>query len=448
MLQLFKTSSPPSMLKRIRRTLLVIALLWAVLVSAVVRQVVHHEIDELMDQSLRESAEILHSVLAVLHRQGQDQTPAQSHTEYEEHLIWQIVQVQTGEVAGRSHKAPDQPLLLTYDPQPRNTADGLWRVMTFRFQNDPQHFLLVAQSEEERIEARTEAVTYTLIAALLMGMLVTALLSLLVRRELRPLSRLSRAVKVYDPLQPETMPAVPERAELLPMAQAIRELGGRLAQRIKSERAFTAHAAHALRTPLAGIDAQLAIALKEAPESLRPRLIRSREAAGRLSRVMQALLTMFRSGHEPQRQIVKVSELLSPQAFGDLRIDVSSDRPLEADPDLLAAVLFNLLDNSHRHQAQKVVLIADNEAGLNRLRLHDDGPGCPAELIRRLRDALERQDYDAGSGLKGLGLILADLVVRAHGGRVRLPTVERGFCVELSWPAAGQQAITRPGRRP
>ena len=432
----FKSSGLPSIRRRVTRTLLVIALLWALLVSAVVWQVVHHEVDELMDQGLRESAEVLHSVLAVLHRQGQDQQIAQVHAEYEEHLVWQIIQVQTGEVVRQSHKAPARPLLLTPDPQPRDTADGLWRVMTFPFKNDPQHFLLVAQSGEEREEASTDAVTYTLIGALLMGMLVTALLSLLIRRELKPLSSLSRAVEAYDPLQPETLPRVPERAELLPMAQAIRDLGGRLAQRIASERAFTAHAAHALRTPLAGIDAQLAIALKEAPESLRPRLIRSRAAATRLSRVMQALLTMFRSGHEPQRQTVRLSELLAPLAFGELHIEVASDAPLNADPDLLSAVLFNLLDNAQRHQAQTVWLTAADEAGIHRLRLHDDGQGCPAEPLQQLRDALARQDYGSGSGLKGLGLILADLVVRAHGGQIRLPTVAWGFCVELSWPAA------------
>ena len=432
---MLKTSGLPSIRQRVTRTLLIISLLWAVLVSAVVRQVVHHEVDELMDQSLRESAEVLHSVLALLHQQGRDETIALTHAEYEEHLVWQIIHVQTGEVAGRSHKAPAQPLLLTPDPQPRNTEDGLWRVMAFPFQDDPQHFLLVAQSEEERVEARTEAVTYTLIAALLMGTLVTALLSLLVRRELRPLSSLSRAVEGYDPLQPETMPRVPERAELVPMAQAIRDLGGRLAQRIASERAFTAHAAHALRTPLAGIDAQLAIALKEAPESLRPRLARSRAAATRLSRVMQALLMMFRSGSEPQRQTVRVSELLTPPAPGELLIDIGSDEPLDADPDLLSAVLFNLLDNAHRHQARSIELTATNGNGINRLRLHDDGQGCAAGQLQRLRDALVRQDYGSGSGLKGLGLILADLVARAHGGHVRLPAVEQGFCVELSWPS-------------
>ena len=425
----------PSIERRVTRTLLVMALLWALLVAAVVRQVVHHEVDELMDQGLRESAEILHSVLAALHRQGRDPESAQVHAEYEEHLVWQIVRIRTGEVVRQSHKAPAQPLLLTPVPQPRDSADGLWRVMTFPFQNDPQHFLLVAQSDAEREEARTDAVTYTLIGALLMGVLVTTLLGLLVRRELRPLSSLSRAVAAYDPLQPETRPEMPERAELMPMAQAIRDLGGRLAQRIASERAFTAHAAHALRTPLAGIDAQLAIALKEAPESLRPRLTRSREAASRLSRVMQALLMMFRSGSEPQRQTVRVSELLAPLAFGELKIEVACDAPLDADPDLLSAVLFNLLDNAHRHHAHRLVLSATDEAGVQRLRLHDDGPGCPADQLQRLRSALERQDYGAG-GLKGLGLILADLVVRAHGGQIRLPTVAQGFCVELSWPGA------------
>ena len=61
------------------------------------------------------------------------------------------------------------------------------------------------------------------------------------------------------------------------------------------ERAFTAHAAHALRTPLAGMDAQLAVALREAPLALQPRLQRVREASGRLQRVLAALLTLFRS---------------------------------------------------------------------------------------------------------------------------------------------------------
>ena len=431
---MIQRSGLPSILQRVTRTLLVMALLWALLMAAVVRQVVHHEVDELMDQSLVESAEMLHSVIALLHQQGLDQALAQSHSEYEEHLVWQIVQPETGMLVAQSHQAPDRPLQLTLSPEPRDTPDGHWRVVSFGFQNDPQHVLLVAQSEEERIEARSEAATYTLVGTLLMGLLLTLLFNLRVRRELKPLARLSQAVQACDPLRPETLPQSPERAELLPMLQAIRELGQRLAQRINSERAFSAHAAHALRTPLAGIDAQLAVALKEAPESLQPRLTRTREAATRLSRVMQALLTLFRSGGEPQRQPVDVAELLPIQAFGELQIDVEADPPVSVDPDLLAAVLFNLLDNAQRHRARRVQLRVSQAEGINCLRLQDDGEGCPPERLQSLRRALERQDYGADASSKGLGLVLADLVVRAHGGQLSLPAVESGFCVELSWP--------------
>ena len=48
-----RTSRLPSIRRRVTRTLLFIALLWALLVAGLVRQVVHHEVDELMDQGLR-----------------------------------------------------------------------------------------------------------------------------------------------------------------------------------------------------------------------------------------------------------------------------------------------------------------------------------------------------------------------------------------------------------
>ena len=149
---------------------------------------------------------------------------------------------------------------------------------------------------------------------------------------------------------------------------------------------------------------------------------------------MQALLTMFRSGSEPQRQLIDVAELLPTQAFGELQIDVEADLPVSVDPDLLAAVLFNLLDNAQRHQARQVQLVVTQADGMNRLRLQDDGEGCLPERLQLIREALARQDYGADGSSKGLGLVLADLVVRAHGGHMTLPAVEPGFCVELSWP--------------
>jgi len=201
------------------------------------------------------------------------------------------------------------------------------------------------------------------------------------------------------------------------------------------ERAFTAHAAHALRTPMAGIDVQLALAIREAPEALQPRLVRTRQAAARLTNAMNALLMMFRTSAEPQRQNLDLRHLLDDLDFHGLAVTLHQEAPLWADPDLLAATLWNLLDNSRRFQARQVAVSVRQDATDSVLRVQDDGQGCAPETCARLQESLQRQTYGEGSALQGLGLALADLVARAHGGHASLPCTAHGFCVELRWPA-------------
>jgi two-component system OmpR family sensor kinase len=187
---------------------------------------------------------------------------------------------------------------------------------------------------------------------------------------------------------------------------------------------------------VAGIDVQLALAIKEAPEAVRPRLLRAREAAGRLGRVMQALLMMFRSGIEPQRQAIELVPFIRALSFHELDIVVQTPVAIWADPDLLAPALLNLLDNAQRFHARQVTVTALQRHGETVLRLQDDGDGCPPQTTADLRQALQQQAYGEGSGMRGLGLVLADLVARAHGGHTALPDCAHGFCIELCWPDA------------
>lgn len=423
----------PSIRQRVTHTLLVISLLWGLLIAGVVGQVVSHEVDELMDQGLRESAEMFHSVVARLPPDAQRASGASAHTDYEKHLVWQLVEGGTGAVVARSHQAPASALVRSLSPETHDTADGQWRVVTLGLEPSPDRFLVVAQSTLERDDARQEIILYTLAGALLLGGLATWALSARMRRELQPLADLSQAVQGYDPLRTTTAPPAADRAELAPIERAVRELGERLARRVASERAFTAHAAHALRTPLAGIDAQLAVALREAPDNLQARLRSVRQASTRLARVVQALLSMFRSGMEPQRQRFALADLVASLGSGGLRVVCEGEPQLRADADLLAAVLMNLLDNAQRHGAGQVRLRVSRDQGQNRLDVLDDGEGCDSATRARLRTALAQQDHGA-DGLKGLGLVLADLVMRAHDGHMSLPDVAQGFGVTLVWP--------------
>jgi len=327
-------------------------------------------------------------------------------------------------------------LTTSWQADVQHVVNDSWHLVTLAFRHDNQLLLVVAQSKEERHEALIETLEYTLLAAFIACALGIFAMNWRMRVELRPLQQLSDGVRHYDPLVPSSSPVSTGRSELQPIENAIQDLGQRLEQRIISEQAFNAHATHALRTPLAGIDAQLALAIREAPEDLRPRLVRAREAATRLGRVMQALLSMFRSGLEPQRTRLPLGKLLDFTLFSGLKLVFDPHATVEVDPDLLAPVLFNLLDNAQRHKAQTVELVVTELDGKTRLSILDDGEGCPAYASARMREALARQDYGPQSGFKGLGLILADLVMRAHGGQLNLLQRTRGFGLELTWPTS------------
>lgn len=425
----------PSIRQRLAFTLLVWAVLGAGLLALVTGYVTRHELEELRDQGLRESAEIVLGLVAL-----QPDAPRGSGLQppvHNEQLIWQLLSQPQHVVLRSSHKAPAAPLLAHARPGLADTADGQWRVATLAWPGRDDRLLLVAESRAARAADIGEVVRWTLLGAGVVGALGLLLLIVQTRRELWPLYQLTAAVQAHDPLSGDSGLGPATRAELAPITQAIEALGQRLAQRVASERAFSAHAAHALRTPLAGIDVQLALALRELPAEQQGRVARAREAAQGLSRVVQALLLLFRSGLEPQWQRVDLPALLHNLPTQSVHIVFSGEPTVQADPNLLAATLANLLDNAQRHHARRLQVHCVVSPEGTRLLLQDDGSGCTPERLAELRHRLQCiTPMDAFDNPVGLGLVLAQTVMRAHQGEVQLPAPEQGFAVLLSWPNA------------
>jgi signal transduction histidine kinase len=415
---------PPSIRRRLARAMLVGSLISGLAVAVAVWLATQEEVDELLDDTLRAAAEVMATLLPPSLPSG---LPVASHGDTR--FAWQVVDA-TQHVVMRSTRAPSEPFARV--PLAGYVDNAQWRVFGMALGSEGR-MLYVAQTTAERAEAQFEVAISSVLAAFAVGILGYFWLSALLRHEWAPVQRLSDRLAVHEPLAPGATLGAAERAELETVHRSIDQLGRRLAQRLAHERAFTAQAAHALRTPLAGIDAQLAMCLRESPPELQPRLQRTREAAGRLQRVVVALLTLFRSDGEPVREAVDLAPLLRQFPLERLQVDLQATLPLDADPDLLAAALANLLDNAQRHGAARVTV---STPSARTLRLVDDGPGVTRERREALRAALDEQVYD---GVPGLGLTLADLVARAHGGRLRLPAPagERGFAVELSFGPTG-----------
>ena len=415
---------------RLLRALTLWAALWCSALALAVWLVVHQETDELLDDTLQATAEVLIGPLqrgaAVLQAPGMP--AAGGVATGAPRFIWQQVShAGPARVLQQSPDAPAGALLATPSPGFSSLPD--WRIYGVALGRDAQ-MLYVAQSTHERNEAMAELGLAVLLAGLPMGLLGLLWLRVRVRQELAPLLALSQRLADHDPLLPGATLGPALHAELQPVHQAIDALASRLAQRVAQERAFTAHAAHALRTPLAGIDAQLAVALREAPLSLQPRLQRVRDAALRLQRVVLGLLTLFRSGVELHRAPLNLQALVERLAPEGVAVHVQATHAASGDADLLTAALLNLLDNAQRHGAHEVQL---STPAPDVLRVQDDGEGADATRRLAWQQALDNQDYQ---GRTGLGLMLADLVARAHGGRLRLPETKTGFAAELHLAAS------------
>ncbi|MFM2405391.1 MAG: hypothetical protein RL223_3271, partial [Pseudomonadota bacterium] len=439
--------APQSIGARLSSALLWISVAWGLLAALAVWLVVEHEVDELLDDALITSAGLISGLLPDAATQDvvlSQAASAVSLAPSSKRFSWQVVD-RNARVLIRSARAPGEALLARHRQGLSDSPSG-WRVYGLLLGHEGR-MLYVAQSRGERLEALADVTLGTLLAALLVGGGGATALRRRARRELLPLNELCTQVQRHDPMDPATALPRAERLELQPIRDAIDGLGRRLAQRIRQERAVVAHAAHALRTPLAGMDVQLAVALRECPPEATgtlQRLRRTREATSRLSRVVSALLTLFRTGVDLERRPVDAAELLAslpapglqldfaPAFDLDATLDDALPPRLHADADLLAAALANLLDNAVRHGARQVS-VEPVDGGL---RLTDDGPGIDPVRLQALQQALDTQAYE---GRTGLGLMLADLVARAHGGRLRLGPSPHGsglaVTLTLSEPA-------------
>ena len=198
-------------------------------------------------------------------------------------------------------------------------------------------------------------------------------------------------------------------------------------------RTFLADAAHELRTPLAGIQAAAETLLHSADrldaeqrQQLEVLLVREAHRAGTLVSDLLAAARLDAGGPLQVRPVslaalaateVERARLLVPEAAVRHRGD---DPVVPGDPDRLAGVVRNLMDNAVRaagpHGSVEVVTGAGPDWA--HLEVIDSGPGVPPADRERIFDRMVRLDSgrSADAGGSGLGLAIARGYARAHGG--------------------------------
>jgi signal transduction histidine kinase len=227
---------------------------------------------------------------------------------------------------------------------------------------------------------------------------------------------------------------------------------------------FTADASHELRTPLSVIEAEVSLALG-APRSeseLRGTLERVANESERLRRIVQDLLWLARldalpdgPAHQPV-DVATVAESCVDRFRGvaaQRSISLSVTGPtglvamVVAPGEWLDQLIGVLLDNACRHATQggRVevrVAASDDEVTL---RVEDDGPGFDKQGRELVLERFHRASDDPGGA--GLGLAIAQAVVRATNGEIFLNDAELGGAsVAIVWPRFQGKAGSGPPR--
>ncbi|KAF1043944.1 sensor histidine kinase [Xylophilus sp.] len=254
-----------------------------------------------------------------------------------------------------------------------------------------------------------------------------------VRLAFRPLMDLTEAVERRSPRDLSAIDEAASPQEVRPLVHSLNRLFGLVNAQAEGQRRFVADAAHQLRTPLAGLQAQVeawALAVPAGSDGAwlpREQLFKLRRAARRTSQLAHQLLTLSRA-HPLQPVDLKALCESALEQFLDAatarRIDLGLDvRPAVVGGHewLLRELLANLVDNAVRYTPEggTVTIRCGLRNGRVFLEVEDDGPGIPPAERARVTQRFYRVRGTVGEG-SGLGLAIADEIARVHGSALAL----------------------------
>jgi two-component system sensor histidine kinase QseC len=408
-----------------------------------------HEVDELLDAHLAQSAALLVVQQNATPDDDEPLLDAPTLHKYANRVAYQVFD--EDRLVMHSPNVAHAPMAQhTQGFETLTLADGKsWRIFAAQG-SDRDVQIYVA----ERVDSRDE-----ILWAVLRGFLppLTIALPLLliglwwnVRSGLQPLQRLRQALLKRDTqtLTPVSLSETPQ--EVQPMLDALNDLLLRLAQRMETERRFTADAAHELRTPIAAIRTQAQVALTSATnDQVRQQALQNTLlGCDRASRVVEQLLTLARVegpqdvASEPFRLDQLAQQVMADLTPDALRrgqtLELLAPEPLQVNGQstLWQILLRNLIDNALRYSPDGAV-VRINAQRLDpshvQVTVQDSGAGLSSADMARLGERFFRVLGNQATG-SGLGWS----IVR-HIASLQQVDVQVGKSVDLG----GLQVILR-----
>jgi signal transduction histidine kinase len=427
-------------------SILIAVVVFGVAAAAITNHQLHSTLDRALRQRARDVVRLASSAPAVLTAPGALESPAGGRQ-----VVVEVFDAR-GRILARSVALGAR--LLPRDPAiERAQRSGRGGFADIRLGGEPARLyaapiasiggtaaggVVAVASQTSDVEDTTRHLgALLLVSGLGAALLAAVIAALLTARGLRPLRRLSsgaREIQLTADVS-RRVPAAPEDDEVGELTTVMNDMLAALERARDAERRFLADASHELRTPVSAIlgNADYLATHGASPEALAD----LRADAARLARLVDDLLVLERAeAGSPRDELVDLRDLVRQESEGRERVVVGELDALTVRGDVqeLRRALGNLIDNAlvHGPPGRPVHVGVRGAGDRAHVVVSDEGPGPPEAIREQIFERFYRGPGSSERPGSGLGLPIAGMIARRHGGSVRVDGT--GFVLDL--PAA------------
>lgn len=303
-------------------------------------------------------------------------------------------------------------------------------------------YIVVSSMSDGIYVARTQLIK-ALLSSCIMLIIGTAFSIIIIgKRIAKPINQICNDVKKYSGGRLDVRVNVAADGEIAELATSINEMMDTIERNDKNKDTFLASVAHDLRTPMTTIsgfaDGILDGTIPAASQERYLSIIS--EETKRLSRLISTLLTTTKMQNQTLHpKVFDITDKLISTLFTfegkiedkHLSVEILNNTPIlvNADPDAIHQVLYNLIHNAVKFSPTGGSLVADitkdEENGKAFITIRNDGAGIPEEELPHVFDKFYKSDFSRGldkSGM-GLGLFIVKTVIDNHKEKI---TVDSG----------------------